>query len=156
IGEGCRIDIVGVESVEDAVGPADRNIDRPYKLARLRPSASFWVLVELALDRVFSARQHHYAPSVRGLERRVAAHTLLPHAAGRHVERLAKLAPFDLAYFVERETCIISAGERRLKTVRGPPPGAHIATVGARAPYTCGHPQAGRFALARPAEEVEA
>ena len=151
-----RVDILGLEGVKDTVDSAHRNIDRPHQLPRMRACAAFRVLVELGLDRVLAARQRQHAPNVRGLEGRVAAHSLFSDAASGHIERLAQLAPIGLPDFVERETGVVRARKSRLKAVSGRTPGANIAAVGARAPHACGHAQAGRLALARLAEEVKA
>ena len=125
------VDIIGHKVVENPVDPAHRNIDCPHQLSRLRPRTVFWVLVELGFNRELSARQHYYAPDVRGFERRVAPHALFSNAARGHIQRLPEFAPFDLPEFVERETCVASAGKSRFETVRRRPPHANIAAVGA-------------------------
>jgi hypothetical protein len=91
----------------------------------------FWVLVELRLNRELSARQHYYAPDLRGFERRVAPHALFSNAARGHIQRLAEFTPFDLPEFVERETCVASPRKNRFEPVRSRPPSPNIAAVGA-------------------------
>ena len=109
--------MIELESVEYAVDPAHRDIDRPHQLSRMRAGAAFRVLIELGLDREFSARQHRHAPGLCGFERCVAPHALLPNPAGGHVERLTQFAPLDLPNFVKREAGVVRAGERPFESI---------------------------------------